>query len=91
MTGSLFNPGDRVRARRSDPEGHTRLPRYTRGCVGVIQTVQGVHAVPDERALGVREPSCEPVYTVLFRSQDLWADDDFTVCVDLWERYLERA
>lgn len=91
MTRALFNPGDQVRARRSDPEGHTRLPRYTRGCTGVVQTVQGVHAVPDERASGVDDPGREPVYTVLFRSQDLWAADDFGVCVDLWERYLEGA
>ncbi len=91
MTRSLFSPGDRVRVRRSDPEGHTRVPGYTRGCTGVVQMLQGVHAAPDERAMGVREPSREPVYTVLFRSQDLWATDNFGVCVDLWERYLEGA
>ncbi|MDE3078177.1 MAG: nitrile hydratase subunit beta, partial [Chloroflexota bacterium] len=32
-----FNVGDRVRARNINPGGHTRLPRYVRGHVGVIE------------------------------------------------------
>lgn len=91
MTEPRFAGGARVRARRTDPEGHTRLPRYVRGCVGVVHMLQGVHPVPDERALGVASPAREPVYTVLFAAQELWGGEDFEVCVDAWERYLEPA
>ena len=30
-----FSPGDRVRTSSHDPAGHTRLPRYARGAVGM--------------------------------------------------------
>jgi nitrile hydratase len=33
---ALFKPGDRVRAKNIHPATHTRLPRYTRGHVGVV-------------------------------------------------------
>jgi hypothetical protein len=34
----------------------------------------------------------EPVYSVAFRSQDLWGESDeppWTILLDLWESYLE--
>ena len=32
-----FKPGDRVRAKNIHPATHTRLPRYARGHVGVVE------------------------------------------------------
>src|SRR5262245_40961889 len=35
-----FAVGDRVRARRMRPDGHSRCPRYLRGATGVVERVQ---------------------------------------------------
>ena len=50
--GRPFRPGDRVRTRSVDPDGHTRLPRYARGAVGVVVEPAGRHPLADERARG---------------------------------------
>lgn len=86
----LFGPGDRVRARRTDPPYHTRLPRYARGAVGTVVERQGRYPLPDHRARQLpAEP--EPVYTVRFAAADLFGEGDHTVTVDLWESYLWPA
>jgi len=38
-----FKPGDRVRTRNIHPKTHTRLPRYARGKLGVVERCQGCH------------------------------------------------
>jgi nitrile hydratase len=83
--------GDLVRARNVTPAGHTRLPRYARGKEGEIVAVHGTHVFPDSNAHGLGE---DPhwLYTVRFTSQALWglAGRD-SVCIDLWEPYLEKV
>ena len=88
-----FQVGDRVRARNVHPHGHTRLPRYARGKVGVVERVHAAHGLPD--LVAERRPA-EPmaVYGVRFTAQELWgdaADVNSTLVMDLWERYLEPA
>ena len=39
--------GDRVRTKNIHPPTHTRLPRYVRGQVGVVELVHGCHVFPD--------------------------------------------
>jgi nitrile hydratase beta subunit len=88
-----FAPGDRVRVRRMHPTGHTRCPRYARGVAGVVERIQGADRLPDLAVYG-RPAPVEPVYSVAFRSPDLWgpdADPPWTVRLDLWESYLEPA
>jgi nitrile hydratase beta subunit len=91
----VFKIGQRVRARNINPEGHTRLPRYTRGRVGTIVRHNGAFALQDTDANGIwlgGRP--QPVYTVRFPARELWgaaASPRDTVNVDLWEDYLERA
>jgi nitrile hydratase len=88
-----FVEGDRVRVRRMRPRGHTRCPRYARGVAGTVERVHGLDALPDLAVYGLDAPS-EPVYSVAFRSDDLWGAGDeppFTVLLDLWESYLEPA
>src|SRR5260370_26954133 len=41
-----FETGQRVRARNINPVGHTRLPRYARGKLGVIDHDHGVFVFP---------------------------------------------
>ena len=45
-----FKPGDRVRARNIHPLTHTRLPRYVRGHVGVVERDHGCQVFPDSAA-----------------------------------------
>jgi nitrile hydratase beta subunit len=79
-----FAPGDRVTVRRMAPARHHRCPRYLRGVTGMVVSVPG--AWPPA---GEQEP--EAVYTVRFANADLWGQDaePGTLCIDLWERYLE--
>ncbi|MGP9810857.1 nitrile hydratase subunit beta [Rhodopseudomonas sp. NSM] len=88
-----FAIGDRVRARNIHPHTHTRLPRYVRGHVGVVELVHGAHIFPDSHALGAGEQP-QWLYTVTFDGRELWGDDgDPTarISVDAWESYLEPA
>jgi nitrile hydratase len=86
-----FKPGDRVRAKNMHPKSHTRLPRYVRGHVGVVERLHGCHAYPDAIVLGQGEDP-QWLYTVRFESRELWGDDadpTVTVSVDAFEPYLE--
>lgn len=88
-----FAVGDRVRARNLHPKGHTRLPRYVRGHVGVIERDHGAHVFPDSHAHGLGEDP-RRLYTVRFEAPELWGADAparDSVRLDLWEPYLERA
>lgn len=88
-----FEVGDRVRARVISPTGHTRLPRYVRGRVGVIDRRHGAHVFPDSHAHGLGEDP-HHLYSVRFDARELWGPDApprDSVRLDLWEPYLERA
>jgi nitrile hydratase len=88
-----FHIGDRVRAKNIHPTTHTRLPRYVRGRVGIIERLCGCHVFADANALGQGE-NPQWLYTVRFDARDLWgaeADPMLKVSVDAWEPYLELA
>jgi len=88
-----FKAGDRVRARNMHPATHTRLPRYVRGHVGVIERDHGCHVFPDTAAMD-RGENPQWLYTVVFAGTELWgADSDPTlkVSIDAFEPYLEPA
>lgn len=88
-----FAIGDRVRMKMINPPTHTRLPRYVRGHVGVIELLHGTHVFPDSNAMGKGEDP-QWLYTVTFDGRELWgeeSDSSVMVSVDAWDRYLERA
>jgi nitrile hydratase len=92
-TKPAFKAGDRVRARNINPLTHTRLPRYVRGHVGVIERVIGCQVFPDSNASGAGE-NPQWLYTVCFDGPELWgdgADPSVKVLIDAWQPYLERA
>jgi len=92
-TKAAFKPGDKVRAKTINPLTHTRLPRYVRGHLGVIERVIGCHVFPDSNATGAGEDP-QWLYTVRFEGPELWgadADQSVKVSVDAWEPYLEPA
>jgi nitrile hydratase subunit beta len=89
----LFKVGQRVRARNMHPIGHTRLPRYARGKVGVIIRDHGVHIFPDTNAHSQGEKR-QHVYSVRFTARELWgplASSRDSVHLDMWDDYLERG
>lgn len=86
-----FDPGDRVVVRRRHPAGHTRCPRYVRGCEGVVRERHGGHVFPDARAHGSDETHA--LYGVRFDAAAVWGDetDGRAINLDLWEPYLVPA
>jgi nitrile hydratase len=88
-----FKPGDRVRAKNLHPLTHTRLPRYVRGRVGVVERDHGCHVFPDKAAMDLGE-NPQWLYTVVFDGAELWGSDgDPTVkiSIEAFEPYLEPA
>lgn len=89
----LFKAGDRVRTITINPAGHTRLPRYARGKVGIIDVVREGYVFPDTNAHGQGEQS-QWLYTVVFDGREIWgrhSDPTLSISIDAWESYLERA
>jgi nitrile hydratase beta subunit len=87
-----FKIGDRVRAKNIHPRTHTRLPRYARGHVGVVERLHGAHVFPDSVVAGKGEDP-QWLYTVRFDAQELWgadADPTVRVSIEAFEPYLEH-
>jgi nitrile hydratase subunit beta len=92
-TQARFKPGDRVRTKNIHPQGHTRLPRYARDRIGVIEAIRGSHVFPDSAALGHGD-NPQWLYTVLFDGRDLWgpdSDPSLKVSIEAFEPYLDLA
>jgi nitrile hydratase beta subunit len=92
-TPPLFAVGERVRAKKINPPGHTRLPRYARGNLGVVDRIHGAHVFPDTNAHFQGE-NPQHLYSVRFSARELWGETAAArdaVYIDLWEDYLEPA
>ncbi|MDA1001138.1 MAG: nitrile hydratase subunit beta [bacterium] len=88
-----FSPGDRIRARDINPEGHTRLPRFARGRQGVIDKDYGVFVFPDTLARGEGKKP-QHLYSVRFMARELWGPEAGardSVYLDLWDDYMDPA
>ena len=88
-----FKAGDRVRAKNIHPATHTRLPRYVRGHVGIVERDHGCHVFPDSAAIEAGE-NPQWLYTVVFDAAELWgadADPTVRISIDAFEPYLEPA
>jgi nitrile hydratase subunit beta len=92
-TPPRFAVGERVCAKKINPTGHTRLPRYARGNLGVVDRIHGAHVFPDTNA-HFRGENPQHLYSVRFAARELWGDAATArdaVYIDLWEDYLEPA
>jgi nitrile hydratase beta subunit len=90
---ACFKAGDRVRTKNIHPTTHTRLPRYARDRVGVIEAIRGCHVFPDTAASG-KGDNPQWLYTVLFDGRELWGentDPTLKVSIDAFEPYLDPA
>jgi nitrile hydratase subunit beta len=88
-----FKSGDRVRTKNIHPATHTRLPRYARGRIGVVEALRGCHVFPDSVAIGKGDDP-QWLYTVRFDGRELWGantDPSLQVSIEAFEPYLELA
>lgn len=85
-----YAAGDRVQAIADPAAGHTRLPGYVRGHVGVVRRVDPAFVLPDRNAHHEGEAP-EFTYSVAFEATQLWGRGDHQVIVDVWESYLRPA
>jgi nitrile hydratase len=88
-----FAIGQSVRVRKAFPPGHVRTPHYLRGRRGVVESIAGHFANPEELAYGRAGRPVRALYRVRFRQRELWPDyagpaADSAV-VDLYEHWLE--
>jgi nitrile hydratase subunit beta len=87
-----FSVGQRVRAKRFEPPGHSRLPRYVMGHVGTVVAPRPAQVLPDTHAHFQGE-NAQWVYTVRFEPVELFgpAAQRFGLNIDMYEDYLEAA
>lgn len=85
-----FNIGSQVRSRTDVVTHHTRLPEYAMGKHGEIVMQHEGWVFPDTNAHGKGENPTR-LYTVRFTSEVLWNKPGFSVCIDLFEPYLESV
>jgi nitrile hydratase subunit beta len=93
QTEARFKVGERIRTRKINPGGHTRLPRYARGREGIIAGHHGIFVFPDTNAHFLGEQP-QHLYSVRFAARELWGDGASardSVHLDLWDSYLEHA
>jgi nitrile hydratase len=88
-----FAIGQPVRVRVAFPPGHVRTPHYLRGRRGVVESIAGRFANPEELAYGRDGLPARALYRVRFRQTELWPDyagaaADSAV-VDIYEHWLE--
>jgi nitrile hydratase len=88
-----FKPGDKVRTTNINPNSHTRLPRYARDKVGIVEAIRGCHVYPDSVTTG-RGEDPQWLYTVVFDGRELWgpqSDASLKVSIEAFEPYLQPA
>ncbi len=91
-TTPTFSVGQRVLTVKHGHTGHTRLPQYARGRIGIIHAYNGAHVFPDRSAEGYEVH--QHCYNVIFEAAELWpeaAGSKDKVHLDLWENYLEQG
>jgi nitrile hydratase len=88
----LFKVGDQVRVKKHNPTHHSRLPSFTKSCLGWIDTYHGAHLSHEPLSRSEGEVP-EHLYAVRFSTGELWGDGaespNDSVYVDLFEHYLE--
>ena len=91
MSKARFALGERVGTVSGEIAQHTRLPRYARGKIGVVERIHGAHVFADAHARGLGEQP-QWLYTVVFDGHELWGERStpgLRVSIDAWEPYLE--
>ena len=86
-----FAAGDRVRARRIEHGGHTRLPAYVQGKSGTVAAVYAAYDFSDDTP-GDEDAPAQQLYSVRFEGTELWgasSEPGTALYIDMLEGYLE--
>lgn len=90
-----FEAGQAVRARNMHPRTYDRLPTYVKGRRGVVAAHCGSFPHPTDQAEGRPDDPGAHCYCVRFEATELWGPSaehpGDSVCIDLFENYLEPA
>ena len=91
-----FSPGDDVRVRPDNHNGHHRTPWFVKGKIGRIRKLAGVFLNPESRAYGGEGLPKQPLYAVEFYQSDVWGNEyrgprSDTLVVDIYEHWLVEA
>jgi hypothetical protein len=95
--GPGYSPGQRVLVRDITREGHTHLPLYLRGKIGVIESDRGLFIFPDAVGHGHDHDGIDTlqhVFCVRFSASDIWGEGTPTrnsLNFNLWDYQLEAA
>ncbi len=92
---SLFAAGQRARIANRLTIGHSRVPSYARGRIGVIERVLREFLIPEDDAFGRRHGRRRFLYRVSLDPHDLWSDyrggPADTVELEIYEHWLEAV
>jgi nitrile hydratase len=90
-----FAPGDPVRVRAGDAQGHVRTPAYIRGRRGIVERLCGKFANPESLAYGGSGLPRQPLYRVRFLQHDVWpgyrGHPQDTLDIEIFQQWLEEG
>ena len=94
MNAPRFSVGQRVRIADRTPPVHHRVPAYSKGHVGVIERVCGLHGEPEKFIRGDGKP-LQRLYRVRIPQTDLWSpyegNQKDKLDIEIFEHWLEPA
>ncbi len=86
---------DRVRIKDAFFPDHHRTPWFIKGKIGYIVAIYGKFLNPEKRAYGLSGYPKQTLYRVKFMQTNVWNDylgeTQDTICVDLYERWIEKV
>ena len=91
-----FALGSWVTVRSNEHMGHCRTPAYIKSKTGIVEAVYGPFNNPEDLAYGGEGLPRQRLYRVIFLQQNVWGNrydgaTNDTICVDLYEHWLETA
>ena len=90
-----YRINDRVRIKNVYPQGHHRTPWFIKGKIGLIAAIYGKFLNPEQRAYGLDGCPKQALYRIQFKQKNVWVnylgETQDTLCVDLYERWIERV
>ena len=94
MSEHKFAVGERVRIADRTPTVHHRVPAYTKGQVGIVERICGLHGQPEKLIRGDGRPLTR-LYRVSIAQTDLWpayqGSSADRLDVEIFEHWLESV
>jgi nitrile hydratase len=92
---AAFAAGQRVQILATPTVGHSRVPSYARGRVGVVERVLSDYVIPEDEAWMRLDGRREVLYRVRIPQRQLWPDyqprTDDALELEIFEHWLQEA